>query len=81
MMNSRKQEFLTWLRESGIIDRFLRYKIFLCFSNVVDQVSLDLHSFCGILFLVHVYSVHIQALFLVERMLYNGKIYYLVLGG
>ena len=35
------------------------------FSNVVEEV--------------HVCSVHIQAIFLVERMLYYGKIYYLVL--
>ena len=51
MMNTSKHEFLTWLRQSGIIneiftltDRFFcDSNFFSCFSNGVDQVSLDLH--------------------------------------
>ena len=82
-MKTRKHEFLTWLGQSGIIneiftliDRFLRYKMFSCFLNVVDKDRFDLDWRT---FPVHVCSVHIQAIFLVERMLYYGKTYYPVL--
>ena len=72
MMNTRKNEFLTWLRQSGIINEIFTL-MFSCFLNVVDQARLDLDWRP---FPVHVCSVHIQAIFLVERMLYYSKTYF-----